>query len=314
MKIIIKIVSVYFHNYCDQLIINQIHFAIDITDEFLKPIIVDREGLIKDNDTLIFINYRADRVRQITETLGVKQPFEQPKENMPKNIEILTMTEYKKEFPFKQLYPPGVPKNVLAEVVSQATWPQFHTAETEKYAHVTFFFNGGQEKEFPGEDRVMVPSPKVATYDLQPEMNCAGVAAEMVKAMETKKYPFVMCNFAPPDMVGHTGKYDAAVKACQATDQAIGVVKKGCEDNGYVLLVTSDHGNAEKMFDDKGGPLTSHTTNRVPFCMSNTTMKFKSTDVANHNLALCDVAPTVLDLLGLSIPTDDMTGKSLLAV
>lgn len=283
---------------------------LDVTDEFLKPIIVNREGLIQDNDTLIFINYRADRVRQITETLGIRQNFDTPKENMPKNIEIITMTEYKKEFPFKQLYPPGIPKNVLAEVVSSAQWPQFHTAETEKYAHVTFFFNGGQEKEFPGEDRVMVPSPKVATYDLQPEMNCAGVADEMVKAMALKKYPFVMCNFAPPDMVGHTGKYEPAVKACMATDKAIGVVKKGCEENGYVLLITADHGNAEKMYDDNGGPLTSHTTNRVPFSMSNTTMKFNG---GGHNAALCDVAPTVLDLLGLPIPTADMTGKSLLA-
>lgn len=283
---------------------------IDVTDEFLKPIIVNSEGLIRDNDTLIFIDYRADRMRQITETFGVQQHFEEKKANMPKNIEIVTMTQYKKEFPFKQLYPPVVPKNVLAEVISSHGWPQFHTAETEKYAHVTFFFNGGQEKAFEGEDRVMVPSPKVATYDLQPEMNCAGVGEEMAKAIATKKYPFLMCNFAPPDMVGHTGKYEPAVKACTATDQAIGVIKKACEQNGYVLLITADHGNAETMYDSKGGPLTSHTTNRVPFSMSNTTLHFKHP--LTHNAALCDVAPTVLDLLGLPIPTADMTGKSLL--
>lgn len=259
----------------------------------------------------MFFNYRADRVRQITETLGIKQNFEKPKENMPKNLELFTMTEYKKEFPFKQLYPPSVPKNVLAEVVSNAGWPQFHCAETEKYAHVTFFFNGGQEKAFPGEDRKMVASPKVATYDLQPEMNCAGVAQEMATAIKSKKYPFVMCNFAPPDMVGHSGKYEPAVKACTATDKAIEVVKAACEEAGYVLLITADHGNAEKMFDAKGGPLTSHTTNRVPFCMSNT-IKHKFIQPA-HNAALCDVAPTVLALLGLSIPEKDMTGKSLLA-
>ena len=256
---------------------------------------------------MLFIDYRADRMRQITETLGIKQNFE--KANMPKNIELFTMTEFKKEFPFKSLYPPTVPKNVLSEVISLANWPQLHTAETEKYAHVTFFFNGGQEKAFNGEERAMIPSPKVATYDLQPEMNCAGVGQEVAKAVATKKYPFVMCNFAPPDMVGHTGKYEAAVKACTATDKAIGVIKKACEDNGYVLLITADHGNAEKMYDSKGGPLTSHTTNRVPFSMSNTARKFKT---PSHNAALCDVAPTVLDLLGLSIPVADMTGKSLL--
>lgn len=278
-----------------------------MTDEFLKPIIVDSEGLIRENDTLVFINYRADRVRQITETLGIKQHYENAK--IPKNIELFTMTEFKKEFPFKQLYPATVPKNVLAEVISSANWPQFHTAETEKYAHVTFFFNGGQEKAFPGEERLMVQSPKVATYDLQPEMSCAGVGQEVAKAIASKKYPFVMCNFAPPDMVGHTGKFEPAVKACAATDKAIGVIKKACEENGYVLLITSDHGNAEKMFDGKGGPLTSHTTNRVPFSMSNTSRKFKK---PSHNPALCDVSPTVLDLLGLSIPEGDMTGKSLL--
>jgi len=281
-----------------------------VTDEFLKPIIVDNEGLIKDNDTLVFINYRADRMRQITETFGIEQHFEKPKTNMPKNIEIFTMTQFKKEFPFKQLYPATVPKNVLAEVVSSAGFPQFHTAETEKYAHVTFFFNGGQEKAFEGEDRKLVPSPKVATYDLQPEMSCAEVAQQVAGAIASKKYPFVMCNFAPPDMVGHTGKYEPAVKACSATDKAIGVIKKACEENGYVLLITADHGNAETMFDADGGPFTSHTTNRVPFCMYNTRLQFSVP--ANHNAALCDVAPTILDLLGLALPVGDMTGISLL--
>ena len=270
-----------------------------VTDEFLKPIIINSQGLIQENDTLVFIDYRADRMRQITETLGIEQHHENAKP-LPKNIQLFTMTEYKKEFPFKSLYPPTVPKNVLAEVVSSAGWLQFHTAETEKYAHVTFFFNGGQEKAFPGEDRFLVPSPKVATYDLQPEMSCAAVGEEVAKALATRKYAFV----------GHTGKYEAAVKACTATDKAIGVIKKACEENGYVLLITADHGNAEKMYDNKGGPLTSHTTNRVPFCMYNTNHKFITPP--NHNAALCDVAPTVLALLGLEIPTGDITGQSLL--
>mgnify|MGYP002649218797 CR=1 FL=1 len=287
---------------------NCLFTLVDVTDEFLKPIIVNSEGLLRDNDTLVFIDYRADRMRQITETIGIKTPFE--KANMPKGLELFTMTEYKKEFPFRQLYPATVPKNVLAEVVSAAGWPQFHTAETEKYAHVTFFFNGGQEKAFPGEERQLVSSPKVATYDLQPEMSCAGVGEAVAAAVATKKYPFVMCNFAPPDMVGHTGKYEPAVKACAATDRAIGVIKAACEAAGYALLITADHGNAEKMYDDKGGPLTSHTTNRVPFVLHNTTRQFAIPP--DHNAALCDVAPTVLDLLGLAIPAADMTGKSLL--
>ncbi|RWS11612.1 2:3-bisphosphoglycerate-independent phosphoglycerate mutase-like protein [Dinothrombium tinctorium] len=277
------------------------------TDEFLTPIIVNEEGIIQDNDTLIFINYRADRMREITESLGVQLNFETDK--VPKNLHIYAMTQYKKEFPFPMLYPPTVPKNVLAETISSKNLPQFHCAETEKYAHVTFFFNGGQEKAFPLEDRFMVPSRKdKPTYDLVPEMSVAGVASEMVKAIESQKYNFVMCNFAPPDMVGHTGVYDAAVKACEATDIAIGNVLEACNKNGYVLLVTADHGNAEKMKDEKGGPFTAHTTNRVPFCMIGD-KKFAS---VTHNASLGDVAPTVLDLMGIEIPKE-MTGKSLLA-
>jgi len=284
------------------------NYSEGVTDEFLKPIIINENGLIKENDTLVFIDYRADRMRQITETFGVEQHFDPPKA-IPKNLKLITMTQYKKEFPFANLYPPVVPKNVLAEVLGNKGWPQYHCAETEKYAHVTFFFNGGQEKPFPLEDREMVPSPKVATYDLQPEMNCKGVAEALSKAIASQKYPFVMCNFAPPDMVGHTGKYEAAVKACTATDEAIGIVKNACEQNNYVMLVTADHGNAEKMYDDKKGPHTAHTTNRVPFLMTNTDKKFGN---ISHNAALCDVATTVLDLLGVEIPVEDMTGKSLL--
>jgi 2,3-bisphosphoglycerate-independent phosphoglycerate mutase len=284
------------------------NYSEDVTDEFLKPIIINENGLIRDNDTLVFIDYRADRMRQITETFGVEQHFD-PLKNIPKNIKLYTMTQYKKEFPFACLYPPIIPKNVLAEVISNKGLPQYHCAETEKYAHVTFFFNGGQEKSFPHEDRELIQSPKVATYDLQPEMSCKGVAEALAKAIASQKYPFVMCNFAPPDMVGHTGKYEAAVKACAATDEAIGIVKKACEQNNYVMLVTADHGNAEKMFDEKKGPHTAHTTNRVPFIMTNTDKRFGT---ISHNAALCDVAPTVLDFLGVEIPEKDMTGKSLL--
>lgn len=276
------------------------------TDEFLTPIITNKAGLLKDGDTLMFFNFRSDRMRQITETFGVKINFEVS--TRLKDIELYTMNQYKKEFPFKMLYPPIKPTNVLAEAIGKAKVNQFHCAETEKYAHVTFFFNGGQEAEFEGEVRKMVPSPKVATYDLDPEMSAAGVADEMCKAMAEGKYQFVMCNFAPPDMVGHTGKYEPTRIAVEATDKAIGRLAESCEKNGYVLLVTSDHGNAERMIDEKGGPVTSHTTNRVPFIMHNTVKSFEK---PSHNAALCDVAPTVLKLMNISKPVE-MDGQPLL--
>lgn len=275
-----------------------------IGDEFLPPIIVNEEGLIKDKDTLVFFNYRSDRMRQITETFGVKRNFETSV--MPKDIKLYTMTQYKDDFPFTILYPAIVPKNVLSEVVAANGVKQFHCAETEKYAHVTFFFNGGQEKAFEGEERCMVPSPKVATYDLDPKMSAKGVAEKMVEAINSDKYHFLMCNFAPPDMVGHTGKYEPTIIACGVTDEAIGMIKEACEKKGYVLLITADHGNAEKMIDEKGGPVTSHTTNRVPFCMVGPT-KYRN---ITHNAALCDVAPTVLKLMNLQQPKE-MTGQAL---
>ncbi|XP_028518515.1 2,3-bisphosphoglycerate-independent phosphoglycerate mutase isoform X2 [Exaiptasia diaphana] len=275
------------------------------TDEFLKPIIIDPEGLIKDGDTICFIDFRSDRMRQINEALGIKPPFETSV--IPKNLHHITMTQYKQEFPFPAMFPPEVPKNVLAEWLGTKKVPQYHCAETEKYAHVTFFFNGGVEAQFELEDRMLVPSPKVATYDLQPPMSAAGVADEVIKAVEAGKHPFVMCNFAPPDMVGHTGKYDAAVIACAATDTAIGRIHKACEEHKYTLMVTSDHGNAEQMISEKGGPHTAHTTNRVPFVMTGG-HKYRN---FTHNAALCDVATTVLDVMGLDIPPE-MTGQSLL--
>ncbi|GAB6023170.1 hypothetical protein CHUAL_007995 [Chamberlinius hualienensis] len=276
------------------------------TDEFLTPIIVNPAGNIQDGDTLIFFNFRADRMREITEALGIIQHFET--DVVPKNLHIACMTQYKQEYPFPLLYPPDQPENVLAEWISKKGVAQFHCAETEKYAHVTFFFNGGREPPFPSEDRLMVPSPKVATYDLQPEMSCNGVADEMVKAIESGKYEFVMNNFAPPDMVGHTGKYEPTVIACEATDKAINKILDACNKHDYVLLITADHGNAETMIDEIGGPVTSHTTNRVPFLMTGS-RKFKD---ITHNAALCDVAPTVLELLGFDIPPE-MSGQSLLA-
>lgn len=171
---------------------------------------------------------------------------------------------------------------------------------------MTFFFNGGREEIFELEDRELVPSPKVATYDLDPKMSADGVAKVMCKTIATKEYPFVMCNFAPPDMVGHTGKYEPCVIACEATDVAIGLIREACQKHGYTMMVTSDHGNAEQMLSPEGGPHTAHTCNRVPFCVTN--RKFRKFD---HDAALCDVATTVLQEMGV-VPPAEMTGKQLL--
>ncbi|KAK5972922.1 Cofactor-independent phosphoglycerate mutase [Trichostrongylus colubriformis] len=286
-------------------------YAAQETDEFLKPIILNGDkARVKDGDTLIFFDYRADRMREISEVMGMER-YKDCKSSLPhpKNLQVIGMTQYKAEFPFPALFPPVSNKNVLAEWLATQKLTQFHCAETEKYAHVTFFFNGGVEKQFENEERCMVPSPKVATYDLMPEMSSAGVADKMVEQINAKKHPFVMCNFAPPDMVGHTGVYEAAVKACEATDTAIGRIYEACKANGYVLMVTADHGNAEKMKAPDGSKHTAHTCNRVPFTCSSNAFKFKK--LADRAPALCDVAPSVLEVMGLPKPSD-MSGVSLL--
>ncbi|KAG8846565.1 hypothetical protein FRB96_001969 [Tulasnella sp. 330] len=218
------------------------NYTKDVTDEFLKPIIVGgREGCIKDDDTLFFFNYRSDRMREIVQVFGLEpKPMEV---TVPKNLGITTMSQYKLEFPFAVAFPPQAMTNVLAEVLSKNGLKQAHIAETEKYAHVTFFFNGGLEKQYEGEERSMIQSPKVATYDKQPEMSVQQVADKVAEVVGTKEYDFVMCNFAPPDMVGHTGVYDAAVTAIGATDKAVKTVYDATEKAGYILLITADHGN-----------------------------------------------------------------------
>ncbi|KAF9192482.1 hypothetical protein BGZ51_005494 [Haplosporangium sp. Z 767] len=277
----------------------------DVTDEFLKPIIINEQGLIGDNDTVFCFNYRSDRMREISSVLGIAPPPMEVK--LPKNLHITTMTQYKGDFPFPVAFPAQSMTNVLAEWLAKKHVPQCHVAETEKYAHVTFFFNGGSEAQFEGEDRDLIPSPKVATYDLKPEMSAAEVGEKVAEEIATGKYPFVMCNFAPPDMVGHTGDYEAAIKGVEATDAAIGAIYEACKKHGYILFITADHGNAEKMLsDDFSTPHTAHTCARVPFVMTSTTHKFN-----NIKGALCDVAPTILEVMGLDIPAE-MTGQSLI--
>ncbi|KAI5120565.1 hypothetical protein M0805_002515 [Coniferiporia weirii] len=285
------------------------------TDEFLKPIIVNGdEGRIKEGDTLFLFNYRSDRMRELATVLGLEdKPMEV---DVPKDLNITTMSRYNAAFPFNVAFPPQAMTNVLAETLAKQGVKQAHVAETEKYAHVTFFFNGGVEKQFEAEERFMIPSPKVPTYDQQPEMSVQSVADKVAELVKKGEYEFVMCNFAPPDMVGHTGKFDAAVKAITATDAAVGTVYKACEEAGYILLVTADHGNAEQMINlETNEPHTAHTTNKVPFIMTGDPKKFSFVEDEEGKDeeagALCDVAPTVLDLLGLSIP-EEMTGRSLL--
>ncbi len=198
--------------------------------------------------------------------------------------------------------------NVLAEYLSSKDIKQCHVAETEKYAHVTFFFNGGVEKQFPGEERDMVPSPKVATYDLDPKMSAGAVADKLCERIKEGKYEFLMNNFAPPDMVGHTGVYKAAIEGVTATDKSIGQVYECCKKEGYVLFVTSDHGNAEEMLNEQGKPKTSHTTNKVPFVMANAPDGWS---LKASQGVLGDVAPTLLEVMGVGQP-EEMSGKSLL--
>ena len=218
------------------------------------------------------------------------------------------MTSYNPKYTFPIAFTPQHMGNVLAEYLASKSVKQCHVAETEKYAHVTFFFNGGVEKQFANEDRDLVPSPKVATYDLKPEMSAAGVADQLCKRIQEGKHEFLMNNFAPPDMVGHTGVYEAAIKGCEATDEAIGRVYEACKKEGFVLFVTSDHGNAEEMLNEEGKPKTSHTTNKVPFVMANAPQGWT---LKKTEGVLGDVAPTVLDVMGLGKP-EEMGGSSLL--
>jgi len=279
------------------------------TDEFLKPIIVGgKERRVQDDDTLFFFNYRSDRVREITQLIGDQDRSPRPDFPYPKNIHVTTMTRYKTDFNFPIAFAPQEMDDVLAEWLSKQGLKQCHVAETEKYAHVTFFFNGGVEKQFDGEERELIDSPKVATYDLDPKMSAGPVGDKLAERIKDKKYEFLMNNFAPPDMVGHTGVYEAAIKGVTATDKAIGVVLEACKQNDYVLFVTADHGNAEEMLNEEGKPKTSHTTNKVPFVMANAP---KGWSLEKVDGVIGDVAPTILDVMGLEKPKA-MGGRSLL--
>jgi 2,3-bisphosphoglycerate-independent phosphoglycerate mutase len=278
------------------------------TDEFVTPTRLSGFQPIRDGDGIIFFNFRADRARELCHAL-VDPAFDGfPRKQVPK-VRLVTFTAYERELePFVTVaYPPQNLANILGERVARQGWRQLRTAETEKYAHVTYFFNGGREEPFPGEDRRLVPSPKVATYELQPEMSAHEVVRGLLQAIQGGQYRFLVCNLANPDMVGHTGDLSAAAAACAVVDDAIRQAAWATLAAEGALLVTADHGNCECMRDEKGNPHTAHTINPVPAVL--VARGFEALQLRSGG-ALADVAPTLLKLMGLEKP-DEMDGTSL---
>ena len=276
------------------------------TDEFIEPTYIEGSECIKDYDQVIFFNFRNDRARQLTYTLAGKdfKPFERG-EYRP--ITLSCLTEYDPLLPLSVAFPPEFPETTLAEIISQHNIRQLHCAETEKYAHVTFFFNGGREANLPGEERQMIPSPNVTTYDLAPEMAAKEVSDEVIQAIESQRYGFIVVNYANGDMVGHTAVHDAIIEAVETLDLQVDRLLKFAQKAGYSIILTADHGNCDEMIDPKTGePQTQHTTNPVP-CMviDNDQWKLK------NNAGLSNLAPTILQLMGLTQP-EKMKSDSIL--
>jgi 2,3-bisphosphoglycerate-independent phosphoglycerate mutase len=289
-------------------------------DEFVAPTVIDGvDGRVRDGDPVIHANFRADRARELIHALtdpdddfhGFDRKAHGPR---PKNLLVVTMTEYEAGLPVEVAFPPEEVRS-LAHAAADAGWRQFHVAETEKYAHVTYFFNGGREEPLPGEDRRLVPSPKVATYDLQPAMSAAGVTDALVEAITSDRYDLIVANFANPDMVGHTGVWAAAVEAVETVDACLGRVvgalgeldARNAAGPGSLLAITADHGNADLMRNDAGEPVTAHSLNPVPFLLAGRAVEGR----ALRDGVLADVAPTLLELAGMA-PWEGMTGRSLL--
>ena len=279
-------------------------YAQGITDEFVEPVICDPDGTISDNDSVIFFNFRPDRAREITRTL-VDPDFDGfTRQFFP--VCFVCNTEYDATMPNVEVaYPRNSVRNGLGEYLSQMGMTQLRIAETEKYAHVTFFFNGGSETVFPGEDRVLVASPKVATYDLQPEMSAYEVCDKCVERIESGAYDVIILNFANCDMVGHTGVFEAAVKAVETVDSCVGRVVDATLKMGGIAMITSDHGNSEQMAEADGSPMTAHTTNEVPFILCGAGTELRKGG------RLADIAPTMLDVMGLACPAE-MDGTTLI--
>jgi 2,3-bisphosphoglycerate-independent phosphoglycerate mutase len=298
-----------------------------VTDEFIVPFVVTDEhghpnGLIRDEDVCLMFNFRADRARQITRVLARNSGLSKeagrelpsweeldatiPRGEIPSRLHYVCMTQYDKNFTLPIIILPESMENLLADIMAQANLRNLRVAETEKYAHVTYFFNGGIEKPFPGEDRILIPSQKVATYDLAPEMSAAGIADTVIKAVNDTAFDVVVVNFANADMVGHSGRLEPTIKAVETVDACLGRIHQAMKQRGTgAWLITADHGNAELMVDPvTGGPHTAHTTNPVPFI-------FVSEDAKQYSLkpdgSLRDISPMILGLLGLAQPKQ-MTG------
>ena len=277
-----------------------------LTDEFVMPTVVGEGGRVSANDSVIFFNFRPDRAREITRTFVDPDftGFERKKGFFPLNY--VCMTQYDAEMPNVEVaFGPEALTNTLGEYLSAQGKTQLRIAETQKYAHVTFFFNGGEEKQYEGEDRILVDSPKISTFDLMPEMSAPQVSEKLNEAVRSGKYDAVIVNFANCDMVGHTGIIPAAVKAVETVDSCVGTLAEAVQEMDGVLFVTADHGNADKMLDESGEPLTAHTTNPVPFIVVNYPCEVR------EGGKLCDIAPTMLKVMGLAQP-QEMTGESII--
>ncbi len=285
------------------------NYANGVTDEFTVPAVVTENATIQSGDSVIFFNFRPDRARELTRTLVDPDfaGFERKKGFFP--LVYICMTQYDATMPNVEVaYKPQSLANTFGEYISKQGLTQLRIAETEKYAHVTFFFNGGVEAPYPGEDRALIPSPKVATYDMQPEMSAYLVTDEVVKRIQSGKYDVIILNYANCDMVGHTGVFEAAVKAVEAVDTCLGRMLAAIEEMGGRAFVTADHGNADKMIDEEGKPFTAHTTNPVPFIAVGFP---EGTRLLPRGGRLADIAPTMLQALGLPQP-EEMTGRSML--
>jgi len=282
------------------------------TDEFIKPTIILPEGHVKDGDAVIYFNFRPDRARQLTE-LFIKSQM--------KKLYLATMTQYDDNFTLPIVFQPQIVKSPIAKVIADAKLRQLHIAETEKYAHVTYFLNGGTETPFAGEERIVVPSPKVASYDQKPEMSAREITEKFLENLQSKKYDFIALNFANPDMVAHTGNLQASIQAMQVVDECMGKIIKATLAAGGAVVITADHGNAEELINKQTGRVdTEHSVNPVPFWLVTPDNKKASAETRPQNHLesavggiLPDVAPTILELLGLPIPKE-MTGASLLNV
>lgn len=279
-------------------------YAAGITDEFILPVVVEDAwarpvGPVRDGDAVIFFNFRTDRTRQLTRAF-IEEPFDRFRRERRK-VEFVTMTRYHEEFACPVAFPPSFLTRTLGEILSGLGLRQLHVAETEKYAHVTFFFNGGREEPFPGEDRILVPSPRgVPTYDRKPEMSAGEITAKAVEAISSREYDFIVMNYANADMVGHSGNMEATIAAVEVLDRCLGTVVPEAAKAGYTTLITADHGNADMMVDGRGGPHTAHTTNWVPFIVAGARKPY----VMRKDGKLADIAPTILKIMGIPAPPE----------